>query len=476
MNDILAVWKRLTPNQRMGFSAGIAAILLTALFAASWARKPEYMVLFSGLESKDAGQIVDELRSRKVPYRVGDGSGTIEVPANMVHELRLSLASEGMPHASGNGWELMDRNSLGMTDFLQNLNYQRALEGELARSITQLGEVQNARVHVVIPRPALFAEDKREPTASVVLRINSGARLGAQQVRGITHLVAGSVEGLSPSNITILDTNGNILSQPRETNSIAGLSSEQLEMQRGVEVYLAGKAQTMLAGVVGDGKVIVQVAADLDFEKVEKTVESWDADNPVVRSEQRSTQSGGESSVTNYEIGKTVAHVMDGVGNIKKLTAAVLVDGIKKLDEKNEVVYQARTEEELTKLTAVVRTAIGYDESRGDQVEVVNFPFETGPDPIEMQTMKKDDQMRFFMDMGGKVATGILLLVLLFFARSFFRKATMVAPAGSLPAAGATPALASPDMDRRIRLLAQEKPERIALVIKSWLKEDGVEA
>jgi flagellar M-ring protein FliF len=483
MQPFLQLWRRLSPNQRLGFTAALLAVAATGLVATLWARQPEYSVLFSGMEPRDAGQVADELRSKKVPYRISGGGGTIEVPANQVLEMRLELASAGLPRAGGTGWELMDKSSLGMTDFAQNLNYQRALEGELARTVSQLAEVENARVHVVLPRQALFAEDKKNPTASVVLRLKAGARLGATQVQGITHLIAGSVEGLSPTDITILDTDGHILSLPREENSLAGLSSEQLEMQRGVEAYLAGKAQSMLAGVVGAGKVIVQVAATLDFNKVERTVETWDSENPVVRSEQRSVtpsaSGNAESSVTNYEIGKTVAHVVDGVGAVKKLTAAVLVDGVTTVDAKGVGTYQPRSDDEMKKLTAVVRNAIGYSEERGDQVEVVNVPFETGPDPLEMHTMKKDEQKRFYMDLGGKVATGLLLLTLLFFARSFFRRATALSGGGAplalsggaeMPRFGE---VAPQEMERRVLLLAQENPENVARALKSWLKEES---
>lgn len=483
MQPLLQIWRRLTPNQRLGFSAALLAVVATGLVATLWARQPEYAVLFSGMEPRDAGQVAEELRSKKVPYRVTGGGGTIEVPADQVLDMRLALASAGLPRAGGTGWELMDKNSLGMTDFAQNLNYQRALEGELARTVSQLAEVENARVHVVLPREALFTEDKKNPTASVVLRLKSGARLTPTQVQGITHLIAGSVEGLSPADITILDTDGHILSLPKEENSLAGLSSEQLEMQRGVEAYLAGKAQSMLAGVIGQGKVIVQVAATLDFNKVERTVESWDAENPVVRSEQRTTtpsaSGSAESSITNYEIGKTVAHVVDGVGNIKKLTAAVLVDGVTTVDAKGAASYQARSDDEMKKLTAVVRNAIGYSAERGDQVEVVNVPFETGPDPLEMHNMKKDEQKRFYMDLGGKVATGLLLLGLLFFARTFFKRATSLAGGGAalaLPGAAETPRFGEvppQELERRVLLLAQESPENVARALKSWLKEEG---
>lgn len=497
MQPLLTLWHRLTPGQRVGFSAGLAVILLTGLLATFWAKTPEYTVLFSGLEARDAGQVVDALRSKKVPFRVSNGGTAIEVPANRVHEIRIDLATAGLPHTSGTGWELMDKNSLGMTDFLQSLNYQRALEGELARTITTLSEVENARVHLVIPRQALFTEDQKQPTASVVLDLAGASRLSAAQVRGITHLVAGSVEGLSPNDITVLDTEGRTLTLPQNETSLAGLSSEQLDIQRGVESYLSGKAQSMLAGVVGEGKVIVQVSADLDFEKVEKTVETWDGDNPVVRSEQRTTTPSGagavgESSVTNYEIGKTVAHVVDGVGTVKKLTVAVLVDGTTSVDDKGKAAYQARSEDEMAKLAAVVKNAVGFDPARGDLVEVANVPFETGPDPVEIHKMKKEEQQRFFMDMGGKIGTALLLIVLLIFARSLFKRATTFGgPAGAgvagelggptpgggriLPLSG-QPAPRDEELERRILLLAQENPENMARLLKSWLKDGTEEA
>lgn len=497
MQPLTALWRRLTPGQRLGFATGLGFIIITAILATIWAKSPEYTVLYSGLEPRDAGQVVDALRSKKVPYRVSGGGTAVEVPSSKVHEIRIDLATAGLPHTGGTGWELLDKNQLGMTDFLQNLNYQRALEGELARTVSTLSEVQSARVHLVMPRAALFAEDQKEPTASVVLKMRGSSRLGAAQVRGITHLVAGSVEGLSPRNITVLDTDGRTLTLPQSEASLAGLSSEQLDIQRGVESYLSGKAQGMLAGVVGDGKVMVQVAADLDFEKVEKTVETYDSDNPVVRSEQRTTSpSGGgavgESSTTNYEIGKTVSHVQDGVGAIKKLTVAVLVDGVTTVDDKGKAVYQPRTPEELSKLTAVVKNAVGFDPARGDQVEVANVPFETGPDPAELHRMKKEEQTRFFMDMAGKVGTALLLIVVFFFARTMFKRATSLGGAGNagalpapmgpggrilpMPGGGSPEDLTNEELERRVLLLAQEDPENMARLLKGWLRDTSEEA
>ena len=332
VQQLKQIWNQMGHGQRAGLAGGCAAIVLVAVLASTWVARPRYEMLFGNLESSDAGRIVDELRAQGSSYRLGDGGRTVLVPRNRVYDLRMQLASEGIPNQGTVGYEIFDKNTIGMTNFVQRLHFQRALEGELARTIEQLEEIDHARIHVVIPEPSLFSEEERRPTASVLVRVRDGRALGERQVQGIRFLVAASVEGLVASDVTVVDAHGKMLGRQYDSDDDQA-SSRRVELQRSVESYLANKARQLLEGVLGSGKALVQVNADLDFERVERTIASYDGENPVVRSEERSTTSGaesesGESVVTNYEISRTLEHVIGGAANLKRLSVAVMVDGV----------------------------------------------------------------------------------------------------------------------------------------------------
>ncbi len=284
-----------------------------------------------------------------------------------------------------------------MTDFVQKLNYRRALEGELSKTIAQLNNVKNARVHIVLPEKALFVEDQKVTTASVVLNLKGQMGISQENIQAIVHLVASSVEGLEPENVTIIDTRGRILSNNSGSSDLIAMSSNQMQLTKKVEDYLIQKTQGMLDNIVGPGNAIVRISADLDFTRVEKTVEEYDPDNTVVRSEQiveseeqnssgvepvTQTSSGGvaktSETITNYDINKTVKHVIEDVGNIKKITVAVVVNNKPKVVEKEngkELAFDKRTPEEISTITDFVKNAIGFDETRGDKISVqaINF-------------------------------------------------------------------------------------------------------
>jgi flagellar M-ring protein FliF len=384
-----------------------------------WANRPVYQVLFSNLSPEDAGAITEKLKESKIPYEIGD-SGSVMVPEDKVLELRMTLASQGLPSGGGVGFEIFDKTSIGMTDFIQKINYRRALQGELGRTIGQLSEVEQARVHLAVPEKTLFSDNKEHTSASVVLKLRGGRTLTQNQIQGIVHLVSSSVEGLNPQNITIVDTNGNMLSRPSDDSYNGQTSNNQNEYQRGIEKSLEDRVQSMLERAVGPGKAVVRISSMLDFTQVETTEEKFDPDKTAVRSEQRSQENSSGSSGTtsgvpgvlsnlpnakaenpkaaggktgnssqsnrtqetiNYEINKTVNHILEPVGNLKKLSAAVLIDGnyetIKGTDGKETRKYVPRTEEELKKYTEIVKKAVGYSEERGDQVEVLSIPFES---------------------------------------------------------------------------------------------------
>ncbi len=274
--------RMMSPSQAIMLFGVVAGIIVGVFVISNWVYSVNYSTLYSNLEPSEAGEIVSYLNEREIPYKLTDGGKNIAVPSDDVYSVRISLASQGLPRTGNIGYSIFDQSNLGMTEFLQNLNFRRALEGELMRTIMQLSDVQAARVHIVMPKDRLFKKDQVEATASVVLKLKRPDGLTKSQIAGITHLVASSVEGLKPGNISILDYNGNLLSSEMKSDVLAGLSSSQLEVRKNVETYLEDKAQTMLDGVIGTGRSIVRVTAELDFQQMEKTSEMYDPNSAVV--------------------------------------------------------------------------------------------------------------------------------------------------------------------------------------------------
>ncbi|GAB4364507.1 MAG: flagellar basal-body MS-ring/collar protein FliF [Calditrichia bacterium] len=396
-SQLSSYFSNLTVKQKLGFFISVVLGLALIFVLVTWATKPSYDILFTNLSQKDAGTIVEKLQEKKVNYRLENGGTTILVPREKVYELRLAFAQAGLPESSGVGYEIFDKTSIGMTDFLQQLNYRRALEGELARTIEQIDVVERARVHIVIPKESLFQEDQKEATASVILKLRGGTRPSKSVVQGVCHLIASSVEGMRPENITVLDTQGRVLSDNRDPNDLVSLSATQLEYSNQVEQYLMQKAQTMLDQVVGPGNSVVRLTAQLDFTQVEKSIEEYDPENTAIRSEEiveestplnsenggsgssRPPSSKSSSTITNYEINKTVQRIVEGVGNIQRLSVAVMVNNKKQINKTDDgsvsVQYIPRSPEEMELLADLVRKAVGFQPDRGDQISVVNVDF-----------------------------------------------------------------------------------------------------
>ena len=288
----------LPPARRMTFVALTAAVLIGTGALAWWVQQPQYRVLYSGLGGSDAAAVIEYLKSEKIPYRVSEGAGNIEVAAGRLYETRMALAGRGIPQGGGVGFEIFDKQTLGMTDFVQRLNYQRALQGELARSIAELDTVEAARVHLAMPERSLFVAEERRPSASVVLKLRPGRTLASEQISGVVHLVAASVEGLQPSDVTVVDVNGKVLSQDQEETDTRSPGKGLMTFQREIEQGYTESIESMLTRVLGPGHALARVTVALDMAQVEKTEESFDPDRVAVRNEKRSkeTSATGASS------------------------------------------------------------------------------------------------------------------------------------------------------------------------------------
>ncbi len=487
-------WGGLTNTQRavLAGSAVVTLILFVAFF--NWASKPTYTALFTNLDPKDASTIVEQLRSKKISYELRDGGTTILVPQEKVYELRLELAGQGLPGAGTVGYEIFDRNNIGITDFVQKVNYRRALEGELARTISTLAEISAARVHIVVPEPSLYATEQKEPTASIALRLRPGARLTPIQVQGIANLVASSVEGLKPENVTIVDSYGNILSVRKEQETLATLTASQLQLQQQVEAYLTEKVSSLLDGVVGAGHSRVRVTAELDFSQLERTQEMYDSENPAVRSQETtveetpSGQNGGgtgrrESSITNYELNRTVERVVQAPGTIRRVTVAVVVDGnyepVKGPDGKETLQFVPRPQGELDKIVSLVQNAIGYDPKRGDRVEVTCLPLQVRE---ESEPFLGPDKQGFILRVLEKVVLALAILLLLGLLRSWLKDFREVAveylqrpsasESGLMEPEAEPEVLERLDRRRQVVYFARRKPGDAAKLVRTWLVQD----
>ena len=422
-------------------AGGIASLFTMSL----WLKAPDYQLLYAKLTPADAAKIVEVLKSDKTPYELSQGGQTIHIPANAIYETRLKLASEGLPEGGEVGMEIFDDSALGMTEFIQKLNYQRALQGELSRTIQSLDAVDQARVHLVIPKDTLFLKEKPRGKASVTIKIKPGKTVTSEQTQGIVHLVAASVEGIAAQDVVVVDLKGNLLSGDQASSGSSMRTSTNYQHKLMVEKELQDNIVRMLENALGEGTVIAQVSTDLDFELVDRTEEIFDPDSQVVRSEQLVSEAtlgalppggvpgaqglvpGGtgqtttgsqpakrdkENSTFNYEINKIVRQISKPIGTIKKLSVAVLIDGTVAGEPP---VYQPRSEEDMAKYLPIIKSAIGYNEKRGDQIQLENIQFDRTFEQEGLERLAKSETM----ELAFKIAQYVLgaIFILLFFTR-----------------------------------------------------------
>ncbi|MFO7653904.1 MAG: flagellar basal-body MS-ring/collar protein FliF [Candidatus Krumholzibacteriia bacterium] len=492
VRDVIARFGRglqgLSFGQRVVLGGVAVAALVSMTVFGLWLGREEQAVLFANLGPADASAALEELAKLDVPARLANGGTTVMVPASRVHRLRVDLAARGIPAASTVGFEIFDGQQYGLTEFLQNVNFKRALEGELTKSIETLQGIESARVHLVLPKPSIFRREESAATASVVLRLERMARPSESQIAGIRSLVAGSVEALTPEHVTVIDQHGKELS-PAYADDSVGRSEGQLALKKEVEFHLTEKAQSMLGEVLGPDRAIVRVDATLNFEKLDREREIFDPQGAVVRSEERQetseTQSGAndESSVTNYEINRTVERVVGETGGVKALSVAVFVDGVWAAPEGGgEPVYRPLPDDELNQIRRIVATAVGLNSVRGDQIEVVNMPFSNRRDAPTSGGVPATRWLELVPQYGGRLFLLALLVgLLLSFRRNLERVLAEVFPARRT--AGGGEAVAPPErfeglpdmtdqMIEDVQEYAAENPDRVAEVIQSWIYEE----
>jgi len=418
-----AFFKGLSLGKKITFAVLIGGTFAGMMMLILWSGRPDFQPMYTNLAPEDAGAVIEQLKAEKIPYKV-TGGNSIMVPKDRVFETTMMLASQGLPRGGGVGFEIFDNTKLGMTEFEQNVSYQRALQGELARTISRFEEVKSCRVHIVMATRSLFVSQEKPASASVILELVPGRHLDKKQIQGILHLISTSVPGLAPDRVTMVDNGGNLLTAAADGNEGESRGATHFEMQHHVERNLEMRVQSMLEEALGTGKSIVRVSCELNFDQQEMTEEKYDPDK-VVRSEQisdtmASGEGGGAAGVpgvmsnmtdrgrgsaqggdrnqqtrreqtSNYEISKITRHVVNPVGSIRRISVAVMVDGSYKPkkaagaptegegqaapEEPVEMEYVPRSDAELETLSKIVKGAVNFNAERGDQVEVVNLQF-----------------------------------------------------------------------------------------------------
>jgi len=512
LSAVMDRWNQLPRSRQLALGAILAGTIVVLYFVFVSSSSPNLVVAYSGLQPEDSASIVDQLSKDGVPYELGGGGSTISVPANRVAETRIKLAQAGLPKGSAStGLEIFDKTNFGATDFVQQVNYTRGLEGELARSINTLDSVRGSRVHVVLPKEAIFKEDQQKTTASVLLQLKPGTHLTQDQVKGITNLVSNSVAGLTQAGVTIIDETGHVLFDGAVLDSpfSTGASSSQLEVQHQYELALQRDIESTLGKVVGVGRSAVTVRAALNFDSVKKAEDSFGAPNSVVPRSSTSTtetftgngntaggvpgtgSNGGNAAAaagsgtnsnysrtettTNNEVNKTTTTTVKAPGSVDRLSVSVVLD-------------ESVTPAQEASLTSAVAAAVGLDQTRGDTLSVTRLPFDASVKEDLLPAAAADglgqylSYLKLLLPLLAVVLAFVLVMLLL---RSLSkRQGTMptamdqmmlaAAMPAALPAPARLPALESaPDpQEERILQLASHNPRAVADVVQTWMREE----
>ncbi len=551
----LAQLSQLSNQKKVGLILAAAAVVALLIGALLWSQTPNYRTLYNNVSDQDGAAIINTLQQMNIPYKFSESGGAILIPEKQVHEVRLRLAGQGLPKGSLPGFELMENQKFGSSQFLEQVNYQRALEGELARSVQSLSAVQSARVHLAIAKPSVFSREKQQPSVSVLLNLHPGRVLSIEQVSAIVHLMSSSVPNLPVKNVTVVDQNGNLLSTQNDNKQDTRFDAKQLEYIQELEENYIRRIETILIPITGATNVRAQVTADMDFSRIERAEEIYrpnntESDAATIRSQKTfesasmgSKIDGGipgaltnrppepatapievggkkadggnaenedaankapqlptdkkKESTINYEVDKTVQHTQQSSGNIKRLTAAVVVNYRKKTDENGEVSYEPLTAEEIKEINNLVKEAMGYNEKRGDSLTVTNSLFTNDTEPITDVPLWKDpDVMMLAQEIGKQL---LIAIVVLFFLLKIFRpflkslaqsttpalpdKTSNVAADGTvleqLPGQineAAIHALQKTIFEenlKKAKQLALDEPAIVANVVKDWVTKNG---
>lgn len=511
---------------------GIAASVAVGALVIMWTQSPDYNLLYANLEDAQSSEIIQSLETANIPYKLQGGG--VMVPAEFVHEARMKLAGEGLPSPSGTGLDMLhDEPGFGVSQFIETKRYNHGLETELGRTIAELKPVKRARVHIALAKDSVFVRDRSKTTASVMLEVRSGQKLENDQVDAIVYFLARSINGLEAENVTVVDQSGRMLNSP-DNSTDAAVSGHQFEHTKRVEDDYVKRIEELLSPIVGIGKVRAQVVASLDYTQSESTKEIYDPDRSVLRSEstrikERRGDAGGaqgipgalsnqppvagnaannnaggdaasldtaRDAVRNFEVDRTISHTRQASGEIRRLSVAVIVDDRQSIDDEGNVQSTPRTAAEVQQLNALVREAVGFDEARGDTIQVINSSFETisiGEPPVDPKIWETP----MFRDL-LKQGLGVLLVLVLFFGalRPMSRSLIQAASSPQLAYAGVEgpatgrmlavedsgddvaelPESKNVSVETRIdnaRKLAAENPETVANVVKDWVAEDG---
>ncbi len=524
--------------RQVGLMIAFAAAVAIGLAIVLWSQEPNYRMLYGSLSSQEVMEITTELDKNGIQYQLNELTGAIMVPADRVHEARLKLAGLGLPKGQGVGYELLEKDQgFSTSQFIESARYQRAIEGELARTISALNSVQSARVHLALPKQSAFVRARKKPSASVMLNLYQGRVMSAAQASSIAHIVASSIPNLEIEDVTVVDQNGRLLSTPEVADEMR-YTATQFDYRKKLESYYIKRIETILGPLVGGDKVRAQVVAELDFTVVEQTQESYNPDVSMIRSEQsveevRGEGSGGgipgtlsnqppgagntvgeqaaekagsqnssRRSVRNYELDKTISHTRKPTGSLRRLSAAVVVDERRVVAEDGTVSSEPLSDAEMERINALVREAIGFSTERGDTVHIVNAPFQAAP---EMEPLPEPGLLEqpWIWDV-AKQAAGLAVLAFLVFGvlrpvlRNLAEKGRQapvaVGPDGqvlledmapdavSIGADGsATPQLAGPSPSQQqyenqltvAKGMATQDPAVVAQVVKQWVDRDG---
>lgn len=521
-------------RQIFALLAGLALLVATLTVSFQWTRGSDYKVLFANLSDKDGGAVIAALSQMNIPYKFSEVGGAISIPSEHLHPVRMRLASQGLPKGGSVGFELMESQKFGASQFQERLNYQRGLEGELARSIQALNAVQSARVHLALPAQNGFFRDRQKPSASVLLTLHPGRPIDRNQVAGIVHLVASSVTELTPKGVSVVDQDGKLLSSEAE-NPVNGLDPSQLSYLRRIEADLMQRIVDIVQPIVGAGNVKAQVSADVDFTQSEATAEEYKPNQgrepQAVRSQQvlennsreqnapaqgipgalsnqppgnptapingsaspvqaagtsgaaAPSSAGRREATTNFEVDKTIKVTRSATGAIKRLTAAVVVNHRRSVEADGKVTFTPLSEKELESINALVREAIGWNKDRGDTINVQNTPFaaDDTPKPPELPIWKQPENIAMAKEVGknfGLVLLGVLTIF------GVIRPALKAIPKPPpLPAPEPPAALVDETVEDEIALppprhpqvlqMARENPAAVASVVKTWVNKDG---